>query len=60
MNFEQKASMLFSDLNVPEVFITEHLGAANGDYVKIYLYCLFLWITPSTPSLRTCLFRLRT
>ncbi len=42
MNFEQKSSMLFSDLNVPEVFITEHLGAANGDYVKIYLYCLFL------------------
>ena len=42
MNFEQKSSMLFSDLDVPEVFITEHLGAANGDYVKIYLYCLFL------------------
>lgn len=42
MKFEQKASMLFSDLNIPEVFITEHLSAANGDYVKIYLYCLFL------------------
>ena len=42
MNFEQKASMLFSDLNIPEVFISEHLSAASGDYVKIYLYCLFL------------------
>lgn len=42
MKFEQKMSMLFSDLNIPEVFITEHLGAANGDYVKIYLYCMFL------------------
>lgn len=34
--------MLFSDLNIPEVFVTEHLCAANGDYVKVYLYCLFL------------------
>lgn len=42
MNFEQKTSMLFSDINIPEVFVTEHLSAANGDYVKIYLYCLFL------------------
>ena len=42
MNFEQKASMLFSDISIPEVFISEHLGAANGDYIKIYLYTLFL------------------
>lgn len=42
MNFEQKGSMLFADLNIPEVFISEHLSAASGDYVKIYLYCLFL------------------
>lgn len=42
MNFEQKPSLIFSDFNIPEVFITEHLGAADGNYVKIYLYCLFL------------------
>lgn len=42
MNFEQKTSMMFSDLDIPEVFINEYLGNANGDYVKIYLYCLFL------------------
>lgn len=42
MKFEQNLSMLFSDLNIPEVFITEHLCAANGDYVKIYIYCMFL------------------
>lgn len=42
MNFEQKSSMMFSDLNIPEVFINEYLCTANGDYVKIYLYCLFL------------------
>lgn len=42
MNFEQKSSMIFSDIDVPEVFINEYIGNANGDYVKIYLYCLFL------------------
>ena len=42
MKFEQNLSMLFSDLNIPELFISEHLCSANGDYIKIYIYCLFL------------------
>lgn len=42
MKFEQNNSMLFSDVNIPEVFITEYLSDASGDYIKIYLYCLFL------------------
>ncbi len=42
MNFEQTISSIFSDLDIPEVFITEHLANAKGDYVKIYLYCQFL------------------
>ncbi len=42
MNFEQSDSILFSDINIPDVFISEYLCSANGDYVKIYLYCLFL------------------
>ncbi|MBR3280873.1 MAG: DnaD domain protein [Clostridia bacterium] len=42
MKFEQNFSMLFEDLNLPELFITEYFCNANGDYVKIYLYCLFL------------------
>ncbi|MBO5142890.1 MAG: DnaD domain protein [Clostridia bacterium] len=42
MKFEQNLSMLFSDINLPEVFISEYLCSANGDYVKIYVYCLFL------------------
>lgn len=42
MKFEQNLSMLFSDLNIPEVFVSEYLCSANGDYVKIYIYCLFL------------------
>ena len=42
MNFEKNWSMLFEDMNIPEVFITEYLAAADGNYVKIYLYCMFL------------------
>jgi len=42
MKFEQNLSMLFSDINLPEVFISEYLCSANGDYVKVYIYCLFL------------------
>lgn len=42
MNFEQKQSTIFSDIDIPEVFINEYISNANGDYVKIYLYCLFL------------------
>lgn len=42
MNFEQNFSLLFEDLNLPEIFISEYICAASGDYVKIYLYCLYL------------------
>ncbi len=42
MNFEHNFSLLFEDLQLPEVFISEYLCAANGDYIKIYLYCAFL------------------
>lgn len=42
MKFEQKLSMLFEDMNIPEFFFTEYFCNSNGDYVKIYLYCLFL------------------
>ncbi len=42
MNFEQKESIIFSDINIPELFFTEYLKDANSDYVKIYLYCLYL------------------
>lgn len=41
MNFEQNFSLLFDDVNIPEVFISEYLTAASGDYVKIYLYCFY-------------------
>lgn len=41
MNFEQNFSLLFDDINIPEVFISEYLTVASGDYVKIYLYCFY-------------------
>ena len=42
MKFEQNLSLLFEDLKIPEVFISEYFCSANSDYVKIYIYCLFL------------------
>ncbi len=35
-------SMLFSNTELPDVFFTEYLSTAKGDYVKVYLYILFL------------------
>lgn len=42
MNFEKNWSTLFEDVNIPELFVTNHLANANGDYVKLYLYCMFI------------------
>ena len=42
MNFEQNFSLLYEDIQLPEVFVSEHFCAASGDYIKIYIYCIFL------------------
>lgn len=43
MRLEQnELSMLFSNTSLPDVFITEYLSEAPGDYIKVYLYILFL------------------
>ena len=43
MKLEQnELSMLFAYTNLPDVFITEYLSEAPGDYIKVYLYILFL------------------
>lgn len=43
MKLEQNdKSILFSNTEIPDVFFTEYLPSANGDYVKVYLYILFL------------------
>ncbi len=43
MKLEQNdKAMLFSVTNIPDIFFTEYLGNISGDYVKIYLYLVFL------------------
>ena len=42
MQYADFRTMLYSDTLVPDIFINEYLPALKGDYVKIYIYCLFL------------------
>jgi DnaD/phage-associated family protein len=42
MVFDANLSMLYSDTQVPDVFITEYLPSLDGNVVKVYIYCLFL------------------
>ena len=43
MKLEQNAQApLFSNTQIPDIFFSEYLSSANGDYIKIYLYILFL------------------
>ncbi len=43
MKLEQNDSpLLFSNTELPDVFFTEYLSQANGDYIKVYLYMVFL------------------
>ena len=43
MKLEQKdKSLLFSETTIPDIFFAEYLSDLPGDYLKIYLYILFL------------------
>lgn len=42
MNFEVNRSSMFSDVLIPEVFVTEYLPELLSGQVKIYLYALYL------------------
>lgn len=42
MVFNSNLSLLYSDTLVPDVFITEYLPSLEGDFVKVYIYCVFL------------------
>lgn len=43
MKLEQNdISMLFSVTQIPDLFFTEYLTQSNGDFVKVYLYIMFL------------------
>ena len=35
-------SLLFSSTDIPDVFFTEYLSLASGDFIKVYLYLIFL------------------
>ena len=35
-------SLLFSSTEIPDVFFTEHVPSMNGNFLKVYLYVLFL------------------
>jgi DnaD/phage-associated family protein len=42
MKITTNASLLLADTAVSDIFISEYLIDAPGDFVKVYLYCLFL------------------
>ncbi len=43
MKLERKdKSMLFSSTEIPDVFFTEYMSEANGDFIKVYLCLVFL------------------
>ncbi len=43
MKLEQnEKSFLFSTTELPDVFFTEYLSCASGNYIKVYLYLVFL------------------
>ena len=43
MKLEQvDVSSLFSHTDIPDIFFSEYLSQASGDFIKVYLYMLFL------------------
>ena len=43
MKLEQNDSpMLFSNTELPDIFFTEYLSQSKSDYIKVYLYIIFL------------------
>ncbi len=42
MYFESYKSIVLSDTHVPDIFISEYLPSMDCEFIKIYLYCLFL------------------
>ena len=43
MKLEQNdRPMLFEETKIPDIFFAEHLSSMTGDYLKIYLYLIFL------------------
>ena len=44
MKLEQNdKSLLFSETTIPDIFFSEHLSEIPGDFLKIYMYVIFLF-----------------
>ena len=42
MKIEQNdVSLILSQTTIPDVFFTEYLSQADGNYIKVYLYLYF-------------------
>jgi DnaD/phage-associated family protein len=52
MQYVNFKSLLYSDTLVPDIFISEYMPALKSEYVKIYVYCLFLAGKNKTPSVQ--------
>jgi DnaD/phage-associated family protein len=50
MVFDTNISMLYSDTLIPDVFISEYMPSLEGDFIKVYIYCLFLSKYKKNPS----------
>ncbi|MGE5614114.1 MAG: DnaD domain protein [Bacillota bacterium] len=42
MVFNENLSLMYSDILVPDIFISEYMPSLESDFVKVYLYCVFL------------------
>ena len=58
MQYIDFKSLLYSDTLVPDIFINEYLPALKSEYVKIYLYCLFLVGKNRNPTLQDLSYQL--
>jgi DnaD/phage-associated family protein len=52
MQYLDFKSLLYSDTLVPDIFISEYLPALKSEYVKIYIYCLFLAGKNKSPTVQ--------
>ena len=42
MVFDANLSILYSDSPIPDIFISEYMPSLESDFVKVYIYCIFL------------------
>ncbi len=42
MVFDANLSLLYSDTLIPDVFISEYMPSLESDFVKVYIYCVFI------------------